>query len=406
MNIDFKTKPKILHLITRLAVGGAQDNTLLTVEKHNRNQYEIHLASNPQGHWFNRAQKVADTFHSLPNLVNPISPINDFKTLVDIVQLLRQEQFDLVHTHSSKAGILGRIAARIVRVPVVVHTIHGFSFHDFMAAWKRKFYVIIECIVGKWTDYSITVCELNRQQAKELGILTQEKSQTVYSGIDFTKFDSPSNCQQTREQLAIPQDWQIIVMVGRLDEQKAPYYLIEAFAQVLKQLPQTLLLLVGEGELQSRLQQQTQTLGIESKVRFLGSREDVPEILKIADIFALSSLWEGLGRAMTEAMLLGKPVVVPNIYGIPETVHHNETGLLFPAADTEKLSHHLIYLLQNPQERQRLGHNAQQLTRKLFDAQIMTQQIEQIYEQLLKKKHSGAKIRLETRSTVSSSNPN
>ncbi|NEQ82645.1 MAG: glycosyltransferase family 4 protein, partial [Moorea sp. SIO2I5] len=206
--------------------------------------------------------------------------------------------------------------------------------------------------------------------------------------IDFSKLDRPCHLPQLRQQLEIPDGWQIIVMVGRLDEQKAPYYLIEAFAQVLKHSPETLLLLVGEGELQPRLQTQTQQLGIENRVRFLGSREDVPEILKIADIFALSSLWEGLGRAMTEAMLLGKPVVVPNIYGIPETVHHGETGLLFPAKDVAKLAHHLVYLLQNHQERERLGHKAKQLTRKLFDVDQMVQQIEQIYQQLLNQKPS------------------
>ncbi|NER91203.1 glycosyltransferase family 4 protein [Moorena sp. SIO3A2] len=388
MTTYLKNKSKILHLITRLAVGGAQDNTLLTVEKHDRNQFEVHLASNPEGQWLNRAQQSADTFHPIPHLVNPINPIYDLKALTEIVQLLRREKFDVVHTHSSKAGILGRVAARITKVPVVVHTIHGFAFHDFMPSWKRQLYINLERSMRPCTDFFLTVSELNRKQAIQLGILSQEKSQTVYSGIDFSKLDRPCHLPQLRQQLEIPDGWQVIVMVGRLDEQKAPYYLIEAFAQVLKHSPETLLLLVGEGELQPRLQTQTQQLGIENQVKFLGSREDVPEILKIADIFALSSLWEGLGRAMTEAMLLGKPVVVPNIYGIPETVHHGETGLLFPAKDVAKLAHHLVYLLQNPQERERLGHNAQQLTRKLFDVAQMVQQIEQIYQQLLNQKPS------------------
>jgi glycosyltransferase involved in cell wall biosynthesis len=379
-------KVKILHLITRLVVGGAIDNTLLTVERHDRQRFEVHLASNPNGAWFERARQVADTFHSLPHLVNPIAPIQDLKALVDIVRLLRQERFDLVHTHSSKAGLLGRVAARIAGVPAIVHTIHGFPFHDFMPAWKRQLYINLERSVRPCTDFFIPVCELNRQEALELGLLSLENSQTAYSGIDFSKIDRPANIEQTRQQLGIPEDRTTIVMVGRLDEQKAPHYLIEAFSQALQQYPETLLLLVGDGELEETLKHQVRQLGIEHSVRFLGFRDDIPELLKMADIFALSSLWEGLGRAMTEAMLLGKPVVVPNIYGIPEVVHQNETGLLFPAGNVEQLAAHLIYLLQYPQERIRLGQNAKVLTRNLFDADLMVRQIERIYDRVLSQK--------------------
>jgi glycosyltransferase involved in cell wall biosynthesis len=386
ISVNSKTKLKVLHIITRLAVGGAQDNTLLTIAKHDRYRFTVHLASNPNGAWYNLAQQVSDVFHPLPHLVNPISPTKDIQTLKAILHLLQQEQYDIVHTHSSKAGILGRIAARIAKVPGIVHTIHGFSFHDFMSAWKRQVYINIERGVRPCTDFFITVSDLNRKQAAQLGILNLDQSCTIYSGIDFDKLDRPCNLLETKQKLDIPAGWQTVVMVGRLDQQKAPYYLIDAFAQVLKTCPQTLLLLVGEGELDPQLRLQAQTLSIDSKVRFLGSRNDVPEILQAADIFALSSLWEGLGRSMTEAMLLGKPVVVPNIYGIPEMVHNNETGLLFPPGDVEKLTTQLIFLLQNPQEQQRLGENAKLLTRQHFDGTNMVQKIEAIYEQLLAQK--------------------
>lgn len=374
---------KVLHLITRLAVGGAQDNTLLTVENHDRTRFESHLAANPDDAWLSRAQAAADQFHALPNLVRPIHPLQDVRALLDIVALLRREKFDVLHTHSSKAGILGRIAGRLAGIPVVVHTIHGFPFHDFMSPLKRRFYILLERGLRAFADFYITVCELNRNQAVELGLVQLARSQTVYSGISFTKLDRPGNLAATRCELEIPEDCQIIVMVGRLDQQKAPYYLIEAFAQVVKVCPNTLLLLVGEGELRSQLETQVQQLGVTENVRFLGSREDVPEILKIADIFALSSLWEGLGRAMTEAMLLGKPVVVPEIYGIPEIVHAHETGLLFPAGDTEQLAAHLANLLQHPEVREQLGTRAKALTRARFDAKLMVKQIEEIYDKLL-----------------------
>jgi glycosyltransferase involved in cell wall biosynthesis len=387
MSINLAQPPiKVLHLITRLAIGGAQDNTLLTVEHHNRDVYTIHLASNPNDSWLFRARSVADTFHALPHFTRSIEPIRDLKTLLDIIKLLRNEQFDIVHTHSSKAGILGRIAARIVGIPIVIHTIHGFPFHDFMSPLKRQFYIILERSLRSFADYYITVCELNRRQAIELDLISPQASQTVYSGIDFAKLDRPSDPSTTRERLNIPKGWQVITMVGRLDQQKAPYYLVDAFAKVQQQCPETILLLVGDGELRPRLEKQVEKLNLTNHVRFLGSCDNVPEILKASHIFALSSLWEGLGRAMTEAMLVGLPVVVPEIYGIPEIVHHNETGLLFPARDVDQIAKHLIFLLQHPAEQYRLGKNGQTITRKLFDAHLMVKQIEEIYDKLLNQK--------------------
>lgn len=376
---------KVLHLITRLIVGGAQDNTLLTVEKHNRDRYEVHLASNPDAPWHNRAKHVADQFHALPALENPLNPIQDIQALSQILSLLRRERFDIVHTHSSKAGILGRIAARLMGNCMVVHTIHGFAFHDFMPTWKQQYYILLERAVRSCTDFFITVCEQNRKQALALGLLREKQSQAIYSGIDFTRLDQPCNIQKIRHQFSIPDGWQVIGMVGRLDTQKAPHFLIEAFEKVSQVQPKTLLFLVGEGELRAQLEAQAAQLGLAKTVKFLGSRNDVPDILKVIDIFALSSLWEGLGRAMTEAMLIGKPVVVPDIYGIPEIVHHQKTGLLFPVGDVSTLSQHLIDLLQNSEKRDHLGKAAKKLTRELFSADKMTNEIEEIYDILLKR---------------------
>ncbi|MBL1209501.1 MAG: glycosyltransferase family 4 protein [Geminocystis sp. GBBB08] len=380
-------KKKILHIITRLVIGGAQDNTLLTVKNHDRSFYDISLASNPDGVWLDRAKSYSDQFYPINTLINPISPLKDWQTFWQIVKLLKTEKIDLVHTHSSKAGILGRLAANYCKIPVV-HTIHGFPFHDFMPSWQKQFYINLEKAIAQKTDFLITVCELNRKQALELGIVREDNSQTIYSGIDFSKLDQLFDSKLLRNKLNIYYDTKIITMVGRLDQQKAPYYLIDAFAQVLKKCPNTLLLLVGEGELEDSLKTQANQLGIDQQVRFLGSRDDVPNILSISDIFALSSLWEGLGRAMTEAMLMGKPVVVPNIYGIPETVHHNETGLLFETKNVEELANHLIFLLNNPQECDRIGKNAKVLTRKLFDGEEMVRQIEDIYDRVFTQKKS------------------
>ena len=379
---------KVLHLITNLIVGGATDNTLVTVAGHDRTRFSVHLAAGmEEGEWLTRAQKTADVFHPIASLVRSPRPIKELQALWDLFCLFQREKFDIVHTHTSKAGFLGRWAAKLARVPVVVHTIHNNAVNDHMSVWERQFYLGLEKSAKPCTDWFITVCELNRQQNAHMGLLRWEQSQTVYSGIDFRTLDRPVDLQLTRQMLGIPEEWQAIVMVARLMPQKAPHLMISAFAKVLQRCPKTVLLLVGDGQLRTDLEVQAEDMSVTENVRFLGFRDDVPDILKIADIFALSSLWEGLGRSMTEAMLLGKPVVVPNIYGIPEIVHHGETGLLFPVGDVEQLATHLIDLLQHPKRCEYLGQNAKQLTRDLFDADIMVQKIEQIYDQLLSQRN-------------------
>jgi len=376
-------------LITLSVVGGSQDNTFSTAELHDRGIYQVHVASNPHGHWVDRAIEAGDVFHPLPGLVTPLRPVKDVRAFFEIVRLLRREQFHLVHTHTAKAGFLGRLAAWLCRVPCVVHTYHAFPFHRFMPAWKRQFYVCLERLVRPLTNFFITVSENLRAEGQALAVLRGERSQTVYSGIDFCKLDQAAEAHQTRAKLEIPYAWRTIVMAGRLEPQKAPHLLLEAFSRVVRIHPQTLLLLAGDGELREQVEEKIQGLGLQDNVRLLGFRNDLPDILRLADVFTLSSLWEGMGRAMTEAMLLGKPVVVPRINGIPEIVRDGETGLLYQAGDPEALTLSLCYLLENPEEGQRLGRNAQQLTRKLFDVNEMVAQIEKIYEQLLTRMWSG-----------------
>ncbi len=375
---------KVLHLITRLIVGGAQDNTLLTVEKRRRDRYCVHVAGNPAGEWSGRAREVADAFHPLPNLVNPISPRRDSAALYEIVRLLRRERYDVVHTHSSKAGILGRVAARIAGTPAVVHTMHGpTGLHDGMPVWKRHAFKAAERFAGRCTDHMIAVSDKTRHHIVELGLVGADKTRTIYSGIDFARLDRPWDPGPIRAELALPAGTQIVLFVGRLDDAKAPDVLVSAFAQVVRIRPKTVLVLVGSGELEPALRAQIGSLGLEGKVRFLGTRHDVPAILRVADVFALSSRYEGVGRALTEAMLLGVPVVAPEIFGIPEVVHHGETGMLFQRGDDRALAQALVDLLADPVRARRLGDNGRSLTRRMFDGDVMVRAIEEVYEELL-----------------------
>lgn len=380
-SLDPCNKIKVLHLITLSVVGGAQDNTFGTCELHNRRRYEVHLACNPDGQWIDRARQAVDVFHPLHHLQTPPHPLKDLRSLWDIIRLLRRERFEIVHTHTSKAGFLGRVACWICRVPTVIHTYHAFPFHDYMSSAKRWMFRSLERMTRPMTDFIFTLSELDREQGRQLGILRPDKSATAYTGINFAKMDAAAPREEVREKLGIDQDIPVVLLVGRLEPQKAPHVMLEAFSQVVLEHPRALLLFAGDGPLRPEVEAAIRERGLEKNARILGFRDDVPDLLAAADLFCFSSLWEAMGRAMVEAMLMGRAVVVPAIYGIPEIVHHRETGWLYEAGKPDQLAKGISHLLAHPEEREELGREARRLTRKLFDLEEMVAKIEDAYVQ-------------------------
>lgn len=382
------SRTKVLHLITLSVIGGAQDNTFGTCELHDRSRYEVHLACNPHGQWIDRATQAVERLHPLPNLQTPPSLKRDLQALWDLVRLLRRERFDIVHTHTAKAGFLGRLACWLCRVPVVIHTYHAFPFHEHMSRAKHALFRGIERLARPMTDYIFTLSELDRRAGSAHGILEWEKSATAYTGIDFAKLDAAAAPEITRANLGIPEGWQVVLQVGRMEPQKAPKLLVEAFAEVVRQHPQTMLLLAGDGELRGEVEATIARHGLADHVRILGFRQDVPDLLRVADVFAFSSLWEAMGRAMVEAMLAGRAVVVPAIYGIPEVVRHDETGWLYEVGRVDQLAAGISHLLAHPEARARLGEAAQALTRRLFDLRNMVRKIEAVYRETQLRVHA------------------
>lgn len=381
---------KVLHLITRLIVGGAQDNTLLTAELHDRARYEVHVASGPSGDLVERARSVADAFHPIPHLANPIAPVADARALAEIVALLRRERYDVVHTHSSKAGTLGRLAGRLAGVPAVVHTIHGSPFHPHQPRWKRALYVGIERGARRLADAILTLSDSDRLEFTERRIVDAGRSQTVYTGMAPERLVPTAGVDPaaTRAALGVPEGGTLVLSVGRHDRQKAPDLLVRAFARVAPSRPGVVLAMAGDGPIRDEIEALAATLGVADRIRFLGTRSDVPDLLAAADIFSFTSVREAMGRAMLEAMLAQLPVVVPRTSGIPEAAHHGETGRLFEVGDVGGIADNLLYLIDRPEERLRLGRAARTLVLNQFDAHTMVDAIEALYERLLAQKGS------------------
>jgi glycosyltransferase involved in cell wall biosynthesis len=378
-------KTRILHIITNLPIGGAQDNTLITVDGLNKHRYEVTLISASDGDWFKRAKEIPGLRLIVVNqLLREINLFQDVVALIKLYRLLKKGKYDIVHTHSSKPGVLGRIAAWLVGGHLIIHTIHGFPFHDFMHPMKRHFYIVIERLLAKFTHKLITVSKLNQRKAIQLHIAPPEKFMNIYSGIHFDRFENISiNKNEKCREIGIDSNSKVIGMVGRLSTQKAPHFLINAVPTVLQHHPDARFIIVGDGELRPEIERLIKSLAIEKQVKILGYRSDIPELLMIMDIFVLSSSWEGLGRSLTEAMYLGRPVIATQVEGVPELVQHNKTGILVPPQNTQAIADAIIDLLAHPQKATSLGERAKIRVSKDFCAQRMVEDIECLYERLM-----------------------
>ncbi len=386
---------KVLHLITHLGIGGAQDNTLLTVKGHARERYEVHLATGQDyTDWEARGRAYADAFFLFPDLSRSVKPQADRRALNQITDFIKRQKYHIVHTHSAKAGTVGRIAARRAKVPFVIHTFHSFGWQvartahtrpwqSYTSSIKEWLYILIERYAASLSDGLITVSDLNKQEAININLAPPEKFTTIYSGIDLNRFKVNVDRVEKCHSLGISPNQPIIGTIGRLSTQKAPLDFVAAAKIVLQQKPDVQFIMVGDGPLASEVHH---AIGDDQRIRVLGYRDDVPEILSIFDLFVLSSLWEGLGRALTEAMIVGVPVAATAVDGVPELVTHQQTGLLSPPGDPPQLAENAIWLLDHPEEAQRMKRCARNRVVPAFSAERMVGQIEALYERLLVEK--------------------
>lgn len=379
-----RSEIKVLHLITELPVGGAQDNTLLSVKGLKAKGYQVDTASAPGGAWEELARQYADQlFHINAFSTNAISIASNLEAIRECYNLIVKNKYDIVHTHSSTAGICGRIAAKLAGVPLIIHTVHGFPFHDFMPPLKKNFLVFLEKFCAGLCDHMITVSKLNLEEIVERNIDKRCHLTNIYSGINLDKFNINNTCAAIKANLNIPENYQVVTKVARLSNQKAPQFYIAAAKKVLSQKQDVVFLLVGNGPLKEELETLVKD---EPSIRMMGEREDIPEILKITDIFALSSIYEGLGRAMTEAMICSKPVVAPEVNGIPEVVIDGKTGFLVPPKNPDALAEKLLLLLNDENKKLEMGNNAYHQVVPAFSADKMVDDIDLLYVKLFKDK--------------------
>jgi len=365
-------RPRILYLITRGILGGAQIHVLDLV-LFLKQEYDIDVAIGDRGPLYDRLREEGVPVYYISSLARSISLFKDIKGLVQVIKLFKKLEPDLVCMHSSKAGIIGRLAARLCHIPAIF-TVHGWAFTEGIPSTQRVVYLFLERIAARWAQKIICVSEFDRQLALKLHVCKERKLITIHNGIPIisktllarTENDSPVR----------------IIMVARFSEPKDQHLLLTAISQIQTNTAFEVIL-VGDGPLLKQCQEMVDGLGITDKVKFLGARADVPEQLARSHIFVLTSKWEGFPLTILEAMRAGLPVIASDVGGIRESVLEGETGFLIPRGDLETLESRLLELIEDPELRTRMGSKGHDRFVQHFTFELMAQKTEAVYREIL-----------------------
>lgn len=381
---------KVVHVITRLDLGGAQGNTLHTCRHLDAGQFDCLLVAGHGGTLDEEAASAAPPrVIFLPDLVREIHPWRDLLALVRLTRLFRAERPDVVHTHSSKAGVLGRLAAWLAGVPAIVHTYHGFGFHDRMPRLLKRFYVSIERACCRVAHRVVFVSRANRDEALALGLVgpgrgAGSRHVVIRSGIKLSAFPAPlADRRSALERLGLGGAGLLVTSIGNLKPQKNPADFLSLAKALAGRAPEAGFLFIGDGPLRSALQRDIDAQGLGGRLILAGWRRDVGELLAATDVFVLTSLWEGLPRALLEAMASGKACACYATDGVKDILRDGENGFLVPAGDLDLLGRRVGELLADPALRARLGANARRSVTAEFDIDGMVRSQEELYLGLL-----------------------
>ena len=366
-------------------VGGSAGNTLASAVGMDPDRYEPWLAAAPGGAMWDGAEATGVHTFRLPRMRERIAPIDDVRTLINLVALMRRERFTVVHTHCAKAGMLGRLAARIVGIPVVVHTYHSLPVHDFMSARRRALYLLMDRLARPLAHQYVAVAPRLARQAVQARVVRPGSITVVPSGIDMDQV-SDNSVTAIRAGLGIPDGVPVVGTVGRIVAQKAPLDFVRMAAQVKRSRPDTAFVMVGDATLESAplekaTREEAERLGVD--ILFTGYRSDAAAIAAAFDVYVVPSIYEGLGRALTEAMLSGRPVVATSVNGVPDLVEPGATGLLAPPGDPASLAACVVWLLDNAEAARRMGAQGRNRVLSMFDTETMCRALDSVYSGLL-----------------------
>ncbi|MEE8300727.1 MAG: glycosyltransferase family 4 protein [Desulfatiglandales bacterium] len=389
-----QVRTKVLHVITRLDRGGSAQNTLLTCQGLSE-RYEMVLA-----HGLSLESQMTDwewqSVHRgieeakdrgvkvvlISSLVRKIAPVQDLQAFFSLWRLMLQERPDIVHTHTSKTGILGRWAAKMAGVPIIVHTPHGHVFYGHFGPLVSRFFLAIERLMASITDRMVALSGGERNDYIRFSVSSPDKIVTIHSGVEIDRYmKAEVNVEEKRRSLGLNPNGLVVGTVGWLLPIKGPIHLLNAMAHIWRNHPEIRLVFVGKGELEGKLRAKASRMGVSERVTFLGWRDDIPEIMQILDIFVLPSLNEGMGRVLVEAMAAGRPVVASKVGGIPDLVEHKKNGFLVGPGDVNGTSLAIKRLLIDREMRDEMGRMGRAMAQN-FTVEGMVKKIDALYSSL------------------------
>jgi glycosyltransferase involved in cell wall biosynthesis len=378
-------KINLLYVVTKLELGGAQRHVLSLIRGLDKEKYRVFLFTSAKGLLINEASSIEGlSVKKSGFLERPVNPFKDILALVELYSFIRKHKIVIVHTHSSKAGILGRLAAGFAGAPVILHTVHGWSFHDFQPVVVRWFYVLCEKLCARFTDRIIVVSVFDREKGLKAGVGKNEQYRLVRYGIDVMDFRVRNRRFRMRESLGLSNSDLVVGMVACFKPQKAPLDFIDLASLVRKDFPEVKFLLVGDGRLSGKIFRRIKQLGIGRNIILTGWRRDIPMILSGLDVFVLTSLWEGLPISVLEAMAASLPLVATNTGGIREVVVNGENGYLVEPRDIHSMHRRLAELLSDSRKRSSLaGRAAEDAGSEEFSTGGMLKRVFGIYDSLL-----------------------
>jgi glycosyltransferase involved in cell wall biosynthesis len=376
---------KVLRVITRLNIGGpAIHAILLTRALNDGAAFQSTLVTGTtaphEGDMLDLAHARAVEPVVLTALGREISPLDDLGALARMVQLIHQLKPDVVHTHMAKAGTVGRLAARICGVPLVVHTYHGHVFHSYFSPAKTRVFLTIERALGLATNRIIVVGDGQRAEIASYGVAPMRKLVTIRLGLELGQFlDAERTRGELRRELGIEADVPLVGIVARLVRIKAPEIFLQAAVKIRAALPKAQFVIIGDGERRQELETLTSTLRLNECVRFLGWRRDMVRVYADLDVVALTSLNEGSPVVLIEALASGRPVVSTAVGGVPEVVINGETGLTVPVSDVAALADAILTLLRDPILAKRLGAVGRQHVYPRYDSSRLVDDVKSLY---------------------------
>jgi glycosyltransferase involved in cell wall biosynthesis len=377
----------MLHVITRLIRGGADENTLLTVGGLDPRRYRVDLAVGEESDPALLEGLEQVRVHWIGGLTRDPHPLKDILALVRLARLMRRHRYQIVHTHTAKGGFLGRLAAAMVGTPTIIHTVHGVTFHEHLSRGQRAFYLLLERIAGRFTHQFVTVGEDVKRLYIGEGIGQPHAYETIYSGMPLDDYLEAGDLPEAeravlRSELGLEPHHRAVAMAARLEPRKGQAYLLEAAHRLKHAHPDLRVLVLGDGPMRGWLENRARELGVDDIVQFMGHRTDLPKVLAASDISVLTSLWEGLPRVLVQSAAAGKPILTFDVEGAWEVVRDGHNGFIVPSRDLDRFTQRLDTLLKDRMLASALGRAGRDQVSEAWTVETMLDRLDQLYQRV------------------------